>query len=229
MRIQKKYILYLLVVIVLIAVTIGYGLDHYLTFENLKNKKDILLNFVNENYIVSVLLFIIFFLSTAFFVPGAIIGTIAGGFLYGVLMATLYVNIGSTAGATLAFLLSRHMIGKWIQQKYRDQLKLFNREIKKHGSNYLFTLRIIPVLPFFLTNYLAGLTHISVTKFIVTTSIGMVPGSIVYSYAGQQLSEISCPEDITSPTFIIALLLLALFALLPVLIHHLKKLVEKKG
>jgi uncharacterized membrane protein YdjX (TVP38/TMEM64 family) len=224
MRVQKIVVFSLLIVISVIAASIGYGLDHYLTFEHFKKNKELFLHFVNEHYFISVILFIIYFISTAFFVPGAIVGTIAGGFLYGVIMATLYVNIGSTLGATSAFLLSRHMIGKWIQQKYRNQLDLFNRDIEQHGSNYLFTLRIIPILPFFLTNFLAGLTRISVMRFTVTTSLGMLPGSVVYSYAGQKVSEINSPGDITSPTLLTTLLLLALFALLPVLAYHVKKL-----
>ncbi|MFZ5908040.1 MAG: TVP38/TMEM64 family protein [Nitrospirota bacterium] len=228
MKIRKKQSIALIAVIGMIAVGIAYGLDHYLTFESLRKNREILLDFVDEHYVISVMIYVVFFMSTAFFIPGAIIATITGGFMYGVLMGTLYVNIGSTAGATLAFLLSRHMIGKWVQRKYRDYLSLFNREIERHGSNYLFTLRIIPLLPFFLTNYLAGLTRISVTRFIATTSLGMLPGSIVYTYAGEQLSKLNSPEDIRSTGFIAALLLLAFFALLPVFIHHTKKLQKRK-
>ena len=150
--------------------------------------------------------------------------SVAGGLFYGVLMGTVYINIGSTVGATMAFLTARYLIGQWVQKRYHIQMGTFNREIDRHGTNYLVTLRIVPVLPFFMVNYLAGLTRVSTKKFFLTTSIGIIPGSLIYTFVGKQFSEVRSPEDITSPQLIIALILLGTFALFPVIVHHIKRL-----
>lgn len=97
------------------------------------------------------------------------------------------------------------MIGAWIQRRYKSQLKTFNIEITLHGYHYLLIFRIVPLLPFFMVNYLAGITHISVWTFIWTTAAGMLPGALVCSFAGQQLGVISSPENIFSTEVIISL------------------------
>ena len=221
-----------LILIVFVLAVLGFMWfsepGRYLTFENLKQNREMLQHFVKEHYLESVLIFILIFISTAFIIPGAIIVSVAGGLFYGVLMGTLYINIGSTVGATLAFLTARYLIGQWVQKRYHVQMGTFNSEIDRHGTNYLVTLRIVPVLPFFMVNYLAGLTRISTKKFFLTTSIGMIPGSLIYTFAGQQFSEVTTPEDITSPQLIIALVLLGVFALLPVIVHHFKRLRSRR-
>lgn len=224
---HKRRILILIFFAGVIAAVWLLDIHEYITLDNLKSNKENLQQFVEDHYFLSVITFIIFFISTAFFVPGAIVSTIAGGFLFGTVMGTIYVNIGSVTGASLSFLLSRYMIGNQIQQKYSDQLKRFNEEIERHGHNYLFVIRITPIIPFFLTNYLAGLTKISLRKFILTTSLGMLPGSVVYTFAGQQLAEIENVEDIFSLELLIAFILLALFALLPLIRKFIGKMRQK--
>jgi uncharacterized membrane protein YdjX (TVP38/TMEM64 family) len=196
----------------------------YLTFESLKRDRMLLRQLVDSHYLLSAFLFVLFFISTAFFVPGAIVATVAGGFLFGTVMGAVYVNIGSVTGAGLAFLSSRYLLGQRIQQKYSDQLRQFNREIDRYGPNYLFLLRIVPVLPFFVVNYLSGLTRISLKRFLITTSLSMLPGSFVYAFAGQQLSQIEKPGDILSAELLIAFGLLALLALLPLAIRLLRRI-----
>ena len=174
-----------------------------------------------ENYII------LFFVYTAFFVPGAIVSAIAGGFLFGVVMGTIYVNIGSTIGATIAFLAARYLMGEWIQQRYAQQLAMFNKEIARHGINYLIVLRIAPVLPFFIVNYLSGMTKMSTKKFVLITSLSMLPGSIVYTFAGQELGTLRSPEDVFSLKFFIAVGLVTLFVLLPVIVTQGKRMSKR--
>ena len=161
---RKRIILIVIVLVALIFIWVSEPAT-YLTFENLKQNREALQHFVNKHYLESALIFIFIFVSTAFIIPGAIIMSVAGGLFYGVLMGTLYINIGSTVGATMAFLASRYLIGQWVQKRYHMQLETFNSEFDRHGTNYLITLRIIPMLPFFMVNYLAGLTRISTKKF----------------------------------------------------------------
>jgi uncharacterized membrane protein YdjX (TVP38/TMEM64 family) len=223
-KLGKKKKAVLLFFIIILCFLVWLSIENYITFEELKKNSDVLKQFVHAHYVESVLVFILFFISTAFFVPGAIVTTIAGGFLFGIVEGVIYVNIGSTIGATIAFLSSRYLLGNYIQHRYAKQLMIFNKEIERHGHNYLIVLRIIPVLPFFIVNYLSGITKISTRKFVFITSLSMLPGSVIYTFAGQELGALHSPEDVLSFEFFVALGLLALFVLLPVIINHGKRL-----
>lgn len=222
---MKKYwktILILLLSLALVAVLVS-GAGDMITFEALKKNAKALAKLVDAHYLFSVLVFAASMISTAFFVPGALIFTVSGGFLFGAALGSLYAALFSTAGCTLAFLLSRHLIGGWVQKKYGKYFRGFNEEVSRHGPNYLFVLRVVPVMPSFMVNYLAGLTRISVSRFAVATFLGIVPGAVVCSLAGRQLAAIEAPGDIFSGKIIAGFLLLAVFGLLPVLYKRLKK------
>ncbi len=199
-----------------------------LTLENLQANAARLRDFSDGHFLVSVIAFIlIYIIVTGFSLPGALILTLAGGFLYKTLLAVVFVNIGATIGATLAFVFARYIAGTWIQVKYADKLSGFNMELEKNGPSYLLTMRLIPIFPFFLINILAGLTRISLKTFVWTTSLGILPGSLVYSYAGQQLGNIHNVKDIFTTRILLAFLLLAGFAILPALIRKLRNILSK--
>lgn len=194
--------------------------SHYLTFENLQKNKEALHGYVEGHYAFSVILYISMYVaSTAFSIPGAAILTLAGGFLFGTLLCAAYVNVGATTGAIMAFLSAKYLIGAWVQNRYRRQLIRFNKEIASYGHIYLLTLRFVPVFPFFLINVLAGLTNVPLRTFLWTTSLGIIPGSLVYAFAGSQLDTIKSARDIFSSRMAAAFILLALLSLLPVLIN----------
>jgi uncharacterized membrane protein YdjX (TVP38/TMEM64 family) len=163
---------------------------------------------------------VVYIAAVALNVPGAAILTMAGGFLFGTALTVLYANVGATTGAVLAFLLARYLLGEWVQSRYRTQLAGFNSEIERNGSKYLLTLRLIPVFPFFLINFLSGLTTIPLRTFAWTTSLGIIPAAAVFGFAGQQIGTISSAGEILSPKVIIAFTLLALLALIPALISR---------
>lgn len=199
------------------------SLGDYLTFENLKQNREYLHNVVDKNYLLSVFLYIVVYIIVAgLSLPGAATMTLAGGFLFGTILAALYVNVGATTGATLAFLVSRYLLGNWIQGKYHDRLQKFNREIEVNGYRYLLTLRLIALFPFYLINIMAGVTTTPIKTFIWTTSVGIFPGSLVYAFAGSRLNYIESPKDIFSPQILLAFALLALLPLLPMVIKKLK-------
>jgi len=221
MTAQKKQLLLLIAFIAVIAALRYSPLGRALTFESLAQNRDSLVVFVRDHYGLSVASFIaVYVLTTALSIPGAIILTLAGGFLFGVAAGTLYVNIGATAGGAIAFLAARYLLGNRLQEKYALQLAKFNSEIDRNGANYLLTLRLIPVFPFFLINFLSGLTKIRLRTFLWTTSLGIIPGTAVYAFAGQQLGSIRSPADILSKNVIIAFLVLALFTLVPVIVKR---------
>jgi uncharacterized membrane protein YdjX (TVP38/TMEM64 family) len=137
--------------------------------------------------------------------PGAVILTLAGGFLFGGILATLFINVGATTGATLAFLTARYLLRDAVEKKFGKWLGPFQEGFAKNAFSYLLTLRLIPLFPFFVVNLVSGLTRVNVGTYILATAIGIIPGSFVYAYAG-----------IASPNVIGAFVLLGLLALVPV-------------
>lgn len=198
------------------------GIQQYLTFENFRGNRDVLLSFVDRNYMFSVFVFLAVYVSTAFFVPGTLALTVSSGFFFGFMAGTFYSLLGACTGAAMAFLTSRYLIGSWIQKKFSHQLEKLNGEISRHGYNYLLFFRIVPVLPFFMVNYLAGMTNISNRTFIWTTAAGMLPGTLVCTFAGRQLGLIASPEKIFSGEVVISMILLALLILFPPVFRHIK-------
>ena len=223
MKKYKKQIILLAILVAVILFVRLSGASGYLTLENLKKNKELLQHFIEARYFFAVVTYIVvYILTVTFSIPGATVLTLAGGFLFGLLPAIIYANVGATIGATLGFLFARYILGNSIQEKYAPQLERFNRELDENGHLYLLTLRLIPAFPFFLINLLAGLTKVSLKTFFWTTMVGILPGSLVYSFAGSQLNTIESVEDIFSGSIIAAFLALALFALLPVILKKLR-------
>jgi len=220
---MKSKILISLIFVTLVVLIKYFDLDTYFTFESLKNQKELLSTYVNDNYILTILMFILMYIvSVAFLIPIATVLTLAGGFLFGSIEGTLIVNIGATIGAAIAFLFARYIIGAKLQEKYSKQLEKFNKELTENKYQYLFSLRFLPIFPFFLVNFLAGLTKVDFKTFIITTSLGIIPGSFVYTYAGSQLSSINAVSDIFSKEILSAFLLLGFLSLLPIIIKKYK-------
>ena len=223
---MKKNLNRIILLVVVVGVIIGLrftGVGEKLTLANLQAHAGKLLEFSNGHYVSSVLAYIVIYvLVTGFSLPGATVLTLAGGFLYGTFIGAIYVNIAATTGATLAFVFARYIAGQWIQGRYGDKLVKFNDELDRNGAGYLLTLRLIPVFPFFLINVFAGLTKVPLRTFVWTTSLGIFPGSLVYAYAGQQLGTITAIKDIFSGKVLSAFLLLAAFALFPVVLKKIK-------
>ncbi|OGF50241.1 MAG: hypothetical protein A2044_02115 [Candidatus Firestonebacteria bacterium GWA2_43_8] len=222
---NRTIVLTLILIIVMLGAAIHFTqFQNYLTFEDFKNNSSFFKRYVEDNYLTTMLFYIgIYFVVAAFSIPGAFVLTIAGGFLFSTLTATAYVVTGATAGAILAFLTSRYLVGNFVQKKYGDKLSGINNEIKENGKYYILMLRFISVPPFFLLNILAGLTKIDLKTFIWTTALGIMPATLIYSYAGSNLSGIEEPGDLLSPGVIAAFILLGLLAILPVVARKFMK------
>ncbi len=220
---RNKRIL-LLVLFVAVVVAVRYSpIGNLLTFENLKGHREGLLSSVQGHYLRSVAVYTMsYIIIVALSIPGAVIMTLAGGFLFGVFAASVYIDIAATAGAAFAFLIARYLLGDRLQEKYHEQLSSFNAEMKKNGPRYLLTLRLIPVFPFFLINFLSGLTKVTMRTFIWTTALGILPATIIFAYAGQQLGTINAISEILSARVITALAALAALALFPAMLSRVK-------
>jgi len=208
-------------IVLVIACAVGaffyFDLGQFLSLDALKDNRDHLLAFTESNYATSVALFILAYITvTGLSLPGAVILTLAGGFLFGSVFGTLYVNIGATTGATLAFLAARYLLRDWVEQKFGKWLEPLQQGFAKNAFSYLMTLRLIPLFPFFVVNLVSGLTRMSVGTYVGATALGIIPGSFVYAYAGRQLGTINSLKEIASPNVIAAFVLLGLLALVPI-------------
>ena len=199
-------------------------LGRYLSLEALKANRDHLLAFTEANYPTAVVLFIFLYVAVAgLSLPGATILTLAGGFAFNAIPAVLYVNMGATTGATLAFLAARYVLKDWVEEKFGAWLEPLQQGFARNAFSYLLTLRLIPLFPFFVVNLVSGLTRVHVGTYIAATALGIVPGSFVYAYAGRQLGAINSPKEIASPQVLGAFLLLGAFALAPILYKKLMR------
>ena len=193
-----------------------FDLKNYLSLDALKANRDSLLAFTDSHYGAGMALFIVTYaVVTGASLPGAVILTLAGGFLFGSVLATIYVNIGATTGATLAFLAARYLLRDWVESRFGNRLGTIQEGFRTNAFNYLMTLRLIPLFPFFLVNLVSGLTRVSVSTYIGATALGIIPGSFVYAYAGRQLGTINSLSEIASPRVLVAFTLLGLLAMVP--------------
>jgi len=216
-----------IVIAAVIAVAIGaffyFDLGQFLSLEALKEHRDTLLSFTEANYVSSAGLFILaYIVVTGLSLPGAVILTLAGGFLFGSLFGTLFVNLGATTGATLAFLTARYLLRNWVEQRFGKWLGPVQQGFANNAFSYLMTLRLIPLFPFFVVNLVSGLTRMNVGTYVAATALGIIPGSFVYAYAGRQLGTINSLKEIASPNVIGAFVLLGLLALVPTVYNKLK-------
>ncbi|MDP1904782.1 MAG: FAD-dependent oxidoreductase [Pseudomonadota bacterium] len=158
--------------------------------------------------------FVIYVVVTALSLPGAAVMTLAGGALFGLWTGTLVVSFASSLGATLAFLASRLLLRDWVQSRFGDRLAAVNAGMQKDGAIYLFTLRLVPLFPFFVINLVMGLTPIRARTFYWVSQLGMLAGTLVYVNAGTQLAQLDSLAGILSPGLIASFALLGVFPLL---------------
>ena len=192
-----------------------FGLGALLTLDNLKASRDTLQAQVQAQPLgMAFLFFAVYVAATALSIPGAVILTLAAGAMFGLGWGLLLVSFASSLGALLAFLAARYLLRDLIQTRFGQALAPINDGVKKDGTFYLLTLRLVPVFPFWLINLLMGLTPMSAARFYVVSQLGMLAGTAVYVNAGTQLIAIRSAGDILSPALLGSFILLGLFPLL---------------
>ena len=210
----KKLLLATLIAMVLILL-LFFDVHHYLTLEYLKSSKDKLDIYYQDNpLLVLGTYFVIYLASTAFSLPGAAVLSLAGGALFGLTVGTLVVSFASTIGATLAMLIARALLRDWVKNRFASQMTTINSGMLKEGAFYLFTLRMLPAVPFFVINLVMGLTPLRTVTFFWVSQLGMLPATLIYVNAGSELGKIQSIDDILSPQLIISFVLLGIFPLL---------------
>lgn len=210
---MKKIVLLLIVAAVLAV--FAFDLHRVLTLDGLKGSLDQFRTFQAEApLLVAAVFFSGYVLVTAFSIPGAAVMTLAAGALFGLLQGTVLVSFASTIGATFAFFGARYLLRDSVQAKFGNRLKPMNEGVEKEGAFYLFTLRLVPVFPFFLINLLMGLTRMKAITFFWVSQLGMLAGTVVYVNAGTELGKIDSLSGILSPGLIFSFVLLGIFPLI---------------
>jgi pyruvate/2-oxoglutarate dehydrogenase complex dihydrolipoamide dehydrogenase (E3) component/uncharacterized membrane protein YdjX (TVP38/TMEM64 family) len=212
---KNTKLIILLVVAALIALYFAFDLQQYLSLAELKARQADFNAYYQNNPLQTLGLFFGFYiLVTALSLPGAAIMTLAAGALFGLVTGMVLVSFASSIGATLAFLVSRYLFRDTVQNRFGNQLGAFNRGVERDGPFYLFTLRLVPLFPFFMINLLMGLTPIKARTFYWVSQVGMLAGTAVFVNAGTQLGQLESLSGILSPAIIISFVLLGIFPLL---------------
>lgn len=212
---NKTQITLLVTVAILVAAFFLFDLGRYFNLEYLKQQQAVMDAFHERQPLTTALYyFLLYIVITGLSLPGAAILTLAGGAIFGLLWGTVIVSFASTIGATLAFLFSRYLFRDAIQGRFADKLTAINRGMAEEGAFYLFTLRLVPLFPFFIINLVMGLTPIRALTFFLVSQAGMLAGTIVYVNAGTQIAKIEQLKDIASPELILSFVLLGIFPLL---------------
>ncbi|WP_459874471.1 FAD-dependent oxidoreductase [Halomonas shantousis] len=202
-------------IVLLVAVYVVSGAPEVLTLDRLQAEQSRLQAWLaDEPAWGAGGFFLIYVIAAALSLPGVVLLTLLAGALFGLVWGVLLVSFASTLGATLAFLLSRWLLRGVVERRFRRQLDYVNRGMAREGAFYLFSLRLIPLFPFFVINLVMGLTRMRVGTFYWVSQLGMLPGTLVYVNAGRELGQLESLGDILSPSLIISFALLGLFPLL---------------
>lgn len=219
---SKKSLIIRMVALLAIGATVFFAYQNYgdaLKLDNLASQETQLRQYQTDNPIlVYGVAFVIYVAITGLSLPGAAVLTLVFGWYFGFVRGLVLVSFASTTGATLAFLLSRYLLRDTIQSRFGDRLKSFNENLEREGAFYLFTLRLIPAIPFFVINVVMGLTPVKTRTFWWVSQVGMLPGTAVYVYAGSQFPDLKTLADkgaggILTPQLIAAFVVLGLFPL----------------
>ncbi|MBW1791406.1 MAG: TVP38/TMEM64 family protein [Deltaproteobacteria bacterium] len=207
-----KRLLIILAGIIAVALFYYFDLKQYLTLSYIKESQEYFQQLYAENSLLVISVYMAIYIAvTALSLPGAVIMTLAGGALFGLVVGTIVISFASTIGATIACAVSRYLLRDSAQGKFGDKLAAINKGIEEEGAFYLFTVRLIPVFPFFIINLLLGLTKMPLITYFWVSQLGMLPGTMVYVNAGKELAKIDSLGGILSPGLIASFVILGLF------------------
>lgn len=179
-------------IVVIVAMAIAFWLSReYLNIDFLAEKEASLKAFYAKNpWLVFASAFLIYVAVTGLSIPGATVLSLTYAWFFGLFRSLVLISFASTAGATLAFLISRYLFRDWIEATFGDRLKTFNTALEEEGAFYLFTLRLVPAVPFFVINAVMGLTRLKTATFWWVSQLGMLAGTVVYCYAGSRIPSL---------------------------------------
>jgi uncharacterized membrane protein YdjX (TVP38/TMEM64 family) len=207
-----------------------FGLYKHISFQSIKENRELLLNLVSQNPVYAALIFIfVYAILTAISAPGAALITITGGFMFGMFWGVLYTVIGATIGATTIFWAAKTALHAFLYKKVVHKLPKFASGLEKNAINYLLFLRLVPLFPFWVVNIVPAFFNVKISTFCWTTLLGILPGTIAYTWLGSGLGAIFDANQtpnlniIFTPNILVPSLALALLALAPLIYRHYRK------
>ena len=211
---MTKKIAVVVVILLLAGLFFSLDLGRFLTLDYLKESQGRFQALYDQHRLTVILVYmLVYIIATGLSLPGAVVLTLAGGGFFGLVTGTVVVSFASTIGATLACLAARTLLRDWVQGRFGEKLSAFNDGIDREGWLYLFTLRLIPVFPFFVINLVMGLTTMRLSTYYWVSQLGMLPATIVYVNAGKELAKVDSLCGILSPTLLLSFAVLGLFPL----------------
>lgn len=223
---MNTYIKRIVIAACLIAIMVALrfvGIGDYINMNFFLQHKHVVSNFIAQWPILARMLYMmVYTLVVAFAIPISIILTVVGGYFFGVVQATILSVFSATVGAFISFLVFRHLLYESMQVKYGKQLAPLTNNIRMHGANYILFLQLLPITPFGFIVIAASLAGLASWTFLWATATGILPGTFIYAYAGQELGSLDSFSGIFAPKFVIPLVLLALLALVPIVLRHFK-------
>lgn len=191
-----------------------FGLDQYLTLSFLKTQQARFTALYATSPLTMLGTYALIYIAvTALSLPGSAVMSLAGGALFGLVAGTIVISFASTIGATCACLAARYLLRDWVQNRFGDKLAKINEGMAREGGFYLFSLRLVPIFPFFIVNLVMGLTPIRMTTYYWVSQLGMLPVTIVFVNAGRELSRLESISGILSPGLLLSFALLGLLPL----------------
>ena len=207
-----KKIVIVLILAALVGLFIALDLQRYLSLTFIKDSQaGFQALYADSPVLVVGVYFLVYVVVTALSLPGAAVLTLLGGGLFGFWVGVLTVSFASSLGAAMACFVARYLLRDWVQARFGEKLAAINQGIEKEGAFYLFSLRLIPIFPFFVINLVMGLTPIKLFTFYWVSQLGMLAGTAVYVNAGKELAKIDSLAGIVSPGLIISFVILGLF------------------
>jgi uncharacterized membrane protein YdjX (TVP38/TMEM64 family) len=224
-----KRLLPLLVLVAGLVVFVALGLHRYLSFEVLRDNREALLTWVQQNGLLAALVYmIVYAVAVAFSLPGGLVLSITGGFLFGTLLGSIYILIGATVGATALFMIAKSALGDFLRAKAGPWLQKMEAGFRENALSYLLVLRLVPLFPFFVVNLVPAFLGVPLSTYVIGTFFGIMPGVFVFASVGAGLGSIFDKGEafsaagILTPQIVMALLGLAILALIPVIYKKIK-------
>ncbi|MCK5777238.1 MAG: TVP38/TMEM64 family protein [Rhodospirillales bacterium] len=219
----------LVAVVAAMAAIFIFDLDRFLSFQALKENREFLVQWTNENRVLAALIFVSgYCVMVALSVPGAVWATLAGGFVFGTVVGGIYVVVGATLGATAIFLIARYALADMLRAKAGNAVRKMEAGFNENALSYMFVLRLVPLFPFWLVNLVPAFLGVPLSTYVVGTFFGIIPGSIVYVSVGNGLGAVFEQGGVPdlgiafTPEVMLPILGLAALSLIPVFYKRFK-------
>ena len=217
MKINKKMIFGFIVVAIIGYINLEFKQREIISLDNLDYYRDYLISFVDQYHIISMIIYaLIYVLVIVLALPGVAVMTFTGGVLFPFKYAFMIVVVSSTIGAIINFITSRYFLQDFFERIFSQTIEKINARIEKGGFKNLLILRTIPVFPYSVVNFALAISELSILKFIVVTTLGKIPGSLIILYAGSNMAEVESMRDLATPEMLLAIFLLLCFIMLPI-------------